>query len=287
MLNKDRSEGCWGNGSADSDRMNIYRASQESCCQSCCVGVPGPAGPKGEPGPPGPQGYPGPQGIPGPMGPRGFPGPAGPQGEQGLAGVQGEQGEQGERGEQGEQGPMAATIPFSFSNRNASGVQLSTDDAGAPAQIAYVGFGGDSGEYMYLDPGEWQSGIITIGESQSYPASFVMPYSGVVQNIYGVFANRQALILEDGVVIRPFMCLATGDSNQLTFTVLQDSIVYFPSYTSGAEIPKYSIRRANRTDLNRLIPAGTLVTVIMGIMAEGTTAEQYMTASISGGIFIQ
>ena len=48
-------------------------------------------------------------GVPGPAGPQGEPGPAGPQ------------------------GPAAATIPFSYSNQNSSGVPLSTDSTGAPA----------------------------------------------------------------------------------------------------------------------------------------------------------
>lgn len=58
-----------------------------SCCNPCCEGPPGPPGPKGKPGPPGPQGKTGPQGPPGKTGPSGPPGEMGPQGPAG-SGVQ-------------------------------------------------------------------------------------------------------------------------------------------------------------------------------------------------------
>ena len=268
-------------------------------------GEAGPAGLQGEAGPAGPQGErgfagaqgeagpAGPHGERGPAGPQGETGPTGPQGETGPTGIQGEigpagpQGEAGLTGPQGERGPTAATIPFSLSNSNSTGAQLSTDTAGDPYRIAYVGFGNENGYQMYLDPGEWTSGVITIREDRSYPASFVMPFDGTLQNFYGVFANRESLSLDAGVTIRPFMCLATGDNNSLIFTIIPNSIVYFPPYVSGAEIPKYTIRRANSTGLNIPLSSGTLIAIIMGITAEGTTTEQNMTGSISGGIFIE
>ncbi|BDF32230.1 hypothetical protein CE91St62_03010 [Lachnospiraceae bacterium] len=277
-------------------RKNNCRPPQPDCCIPCCSGVPGPAGPQGEPGPAGPQGEPGPAGVqgePGVAGPQGEPGSAGPQGEPGPAGVQGEpgaagpQGEPGAAGPQGEPGPTAATIPFSYSNQNSSGVPLSTDSTGAPAQIAYAGFGGDNGYFSVFDPGEWASGVITISTSESYPSSFVMPYDGTVRNIYSVFANRQELYLEEGVIIRPFMCLAIGQTDRLAFTVLQNSIIYFPPYIGSAEIPKYTIRSASQTGLDILLPAGTLVTIIFGIIGAGTAEAQYITASISGGLYIE
>ncbi|MBS6643863.1 MAG: hypothetical protein KH366_09805 [Clostridiaceae bacterium] len=256
-------------------------------------GEPGPAGPQGEPGPAGPQGepgFPGPQGEPGPAGPQGEPGPSGPQGEPGVPGPQGEPGPagpQGEPGPAGPQGPIAATIPFSFSNQSSSGATLSTDSTGAPSQIAYAGFGSENGYFSALEPGEWASGIITIDTYESYPSSFVMPYDGTVRNFYGVFANRQELSLEDGVFIRPFMCLAIGETDRLVFTVLQNSIVYFPPYTGTETIPKYTLRRAGQTGLNIPLPAGTLVTIIFGIISAGTSEPQYLSASISGGIYIE
>ena len=36
-----------------------------------------------------------------------------------------------------------------------------------------------------------------------------------------------------------------------------------------------------------MLPAGTLVVIIMGMTAEGMAEEQQMTASISGGIYIE
>lgn len=256
-------------------------------------GKPGPAGPQGEPGPTGPQGEPGPagpQGIPGVAGPQGESGPAGPQGEPGPSGPQGDPGPagpQGDPGPSGPQGPTAATIPFSYSNQNSSGVSLSTDNTGSPSQIAYAGFGGDGGYFTALEPGEWASGLITINTNESYPSSFVMPYDGTLRNFYGVFANRQELFIEEGIILRPFMCLAIGETDRLAFTVLQETLVYFPPYIGGEEIPKYTIRRASQTGLNIPLPAGTLVTIIFGIIAGGTASAQYITASISGGIYIE
>ncbi len=211
----------------------------------------------------------------------------GQRGATGPTGAAGATGATGPTGSTGPQGPIAGTIPFSFSNRYESGAELATDDTGNPTQIAYAGFGGDTGYYMYLNAGEWTSGTITIRESQSYPSSFVMPYDGTLQNIYGVFANRQSLNLEAGVTLRPFLCLATGSTDSLVFQILQETMIYFPPYVSGEEIPKYSIRRANLTGLNISLPAGTLIAIIMGITAEGSTQEQYTTGSISGGIFIE
>ena len=79
-----------------------------------------------------------------------------------------------------------------------------------------------------LDPGEWASGVITINTSESYPSSFVMPYDGTVRSFYGVFANRQEITLEEGVILRPFMCFAVGAADRLAFTQHPDSNVYFP-----------------------------------------------------------
>ena len=251
------------------------------------TGAIGPTGPTGATGAIGPTGPTGATGAIGPTGPTGAAGPTGATGAVGAAGPTGPTGATGAEGPTGPQGPIAGTIPFSFSNRYESGAELATDDAGTPTQIAYAGFGGDTGYYMYLNAGEWASGTITISESQSYPASFVMPYDGTLQNIYGVFANRQSLNLDAGVTLRPFFCLAIGNTDSLVYQVLQETLTYFPPYVSGAEIPKYSIRRANRTGLNIALPAGTMVAILMGITAEGATQEQYTTGSISGGIFIE
>ena len=254
------------------------------------IGPTGPTGATGEAGATGPTGATGEVGATGPTGATGeagATGPTGAAGEAGATGPTGATGVSGITGPTGPQGPIAGTIPFAFSNRYESGAELATDDAGTPTQIAYAGFGGDTGYYMYLNAGEWTSGTITIRESQSYPSSFVMPYDGTLKNIYGVFANRQSLTLDPGVTLTPFLCLAVGNSDSLVFQILQETMIRFPPYESGADIPKYSIRRANKTGLNIALPAGTMVAIIMGITAEGSTQEQYTTGSISGGIFIE
>ena len=95
------------------------------------------------------------------------------------------------------------------------------------------------------------------------------------------------LFRSEGVILRPFMCLAAGETDRLAFTVLQNSFVYFPPYIGSTEIPKYTIRRASQTGMNIPFAAGTLVTIIFGIIAAGTDTPQYITASISGGIYIE
>ncbi|WP_343209387.1 hypothetical protein [Anaerolentibacter hominis] len=244
----------------------------------------GSTGAQGDTGPTGPQGVTGPTGLQGATGPTGAQGDTGPTGPQGVTGPTGLQ---GITGPTGPQGPIAATIPFSYSNQSSSGVSLSTDDTGAPSLIAYAGFGGDSGYYSALEPGEWASGVIVINTSESYPSSFVMPYDGTVRNFYGVFTNRQELSLAEGVTLRPFMCLGIGETDRLAFRILPESFVYFPPYTGGESIPKYTIRSASQTGLNIALPAGTLVTIIFGITATGSASAQYITASISGGIYIE
>ena len=107
-----------------------------------------------------------------------------PRGATGPAGATGPTGAEGERG------PIAATIPFSLSNVNSSGAQISTDAQGNPETIAFAGFGGDSGYGLHLQPGEWASGSVTITQSYSYPSSFIMPFDGTLRNIYALFANR-------------------------------------------------------------------------------------------------
>ena len=236
------------------------KCSQCSCCR-CCAGPPGPQGPQGEPGP---------QGAIGPQGPQGEPGP------QGVIGPRGPQ------GEPGPQGPTAATIPFSLSNVNSSGAYISTDAQGRPDMVNFAGFGGDSAYSITLQPGDWDARTITIGESNSYPSSFIMPYDGVLRNIYVMFATRTTLNLDAGITMRPFVCLAVLNSENLVYTVLPETLTYTEPYVGGAEIPKYTLRRG---EVN--LPAGTVVTIVLGWEGTGVTTEQQMQVSVSGGLFIK
>lgn len=281
------------------------------CCPPCCPGPAGPPGPQGERGPAGPQGEQGPQGLPGEQGPQGLPGERGPQGfpgergpqgfpgeqgpqgfpgEQGPQGFPGEQGPQGfpgEQGPQGEQGPIAATIPFSLSNVWSSGATISTDAQGNPETVAFVGFGGDSSYSIQFQPGEWESGTITIREQNSYGSSFILPYDGTVRNIYALIATRSPLYLEEGISMRPFVCLAVSDGSSLEYTVLPETMTYMEPYVGGTELPKYSLRRGSVTGLDVNIPAGTLIAIIAGWIGMGSASEQSTQISVSGGLFIE
>ena len=211
----------------------------------------------------------------------------GPRGKQGPQGPQGEPGPEGMPGPEGPQGPAAATIPFSLSNVNSSGAQISADAQGNPETIAFAGFGGDSGYGLYLQPGEWASQTITITQSYAYPSSFIMPYDGILKNIYALAATRTSLYLEEGITMRPFVCLGVSDGSALVFRVLPETITYTQPYVGGTEIPKYSVRKGSLTDLNISLEAGTLVTIIVGWMGEGVTSEQSTQISVSGGLFIE
>lgn len=213
--------------------------------------------------------------------------PRGATGATGATGPTGATGVTGATGADGQRGPIAATIPFSLSNVNSSGAQISTDAQGNPQQVTFAGFGGDSGYGLYLQPGEWASGSITITESTAYPSSFVMPFDGTLRNIYALFANRQQLNLEEGVTMRPFVCIAVSNSNALVFNVLQNTIVYGEPYVGGSSIPKYSVRKGSLTGLDVSLPAGTLVTIVGGWQGESEGAEQSTQISFSGGLFIE
>lgn len=205
----------------------------------------------------------------------------------GATGATGASGATGATGADGQRGPIAATIPFSLSNVNSSGAQISTDAQGNPQQVTFAGFGGDSGYGLYLQPGEWASGSITITESTAYPSSFIMPFDGTLRNIYALFANRQQLNLEEGVTMRPFVGIAVSNSNALVFNVLQNTIVYGEPYVGGSSIPKYSVRKGSLTGLDVSLPAGTLVTIVGGWQGESKGTEQSTQISFSGGLFIE
>lgn len=285
-----------------------YKYCTCSCWNYCCIsgpvgpqgqpgpagsqGEPGPVGPQGELGPAGPQGEPGPagpQGEPGKIGPQGEPGIEGPQGKQGVAGPQGEQGAAGSQGEpgivgpQGEPGIGGMNIPFSIGK---DGAYLSIDDQGNPQSVQFVGFGSSGSYPIMIQPGDWEAGRITIDPNMYVGNVFIMPYDGTIKNIYALFGNRYSATLEDGTVLQPFVCLATFDTDELIFTILQDSIVYTEPYIGEVDIPNYEIKKGSLTDLNIEIPEGTAMAIVIGVMGEGLTSGISIQFMVGGGIFI-
>lgn len=282
------------------------------------TGPTGPQGLQGETGPTGPQGLQGDIGPTGPQGLQGETGPTGPQGLQGetgptgLQGLQGDTGPTGPQGLQGETGPTGPTgpgsirhsgvIPFSIQDGD---VEVSTDDQGNPSIIQFAGFEANaiapgSGEPTQLQTGDWAAGTITFNFNntmQFYRCTFVMPYDAVVKNIYVLFGAKMSVYLLDGVTIFPFASLAvlTSDTpgqvtGEMTFTILQNTITYsdpFIAPPGGGQVPKYTLVRGSQTDINDIIPAGSLVGIIVGIRAEGVTAETAVRFSVSGGILLE
>lgn len=279
---------------SNQNHMNIIRNPQNSffggsacspcmpsCCCSCCAGPAGPQGPTGATGPAGAQG------IPGPAGMTGATGATGAAGAAGVTGATGATGSTGATGPTGSTGPTAATIPFSLSNVYSSGAQISTDAQGTPSMVNFAGFGGDNAYSISLQPGEWDARTITIREENSYPSSFIMPYDGILRNIYVLFATRTTMELEAGVIMRPFVCLATLNSDNLVYTVLPETLTYTEPYVGGTTIPKYTLRRGALTGLNVNLPAGTVVGIVLGWRGENVTSEQSTQVSVSGGLYIE
>lgn len=223
----------------------------------------------------------------------GPPGPTGPDGlsayeialENGFVGTQQEwlNSLVGPQGVQGNPGPIAATIPFAVTGY---GMELFAYEDGYPSQISFAGFGKQE-EYTSLELGTWQTGEITFTEDMNCGVSFIMPYDGVLKSLYVAFSSSQGLEYEPEVIIRPFACIATCTTDELTYVIQQDTMTYVDPYLGGAPIPKHTLRKASTTNLNVPLAAGTMVAIVLGIMSEGTTEPERAKVSISGGLFIE
>lgn len=135
--------------------------------------------------------------------------------------------------------------------------------------------------------GEWATGIIAISEGMQYGTAFILPYDGIVKNIYVLFSSSYTLLFEEGSTIHPFICLAVSTSDDLVYTILQDTLTYTDVYIGGVEYPTHTIRKGSLTNLNIDIAEGTLVAIVAGIIGDNVTTEQYGNFSISGGIFLE
>ena len=189
----------------------------------------------------------------------------------------------GPTGPAGEAGPIAATIPFSLGG---SGVVFATQEDGYPQIVNFAGFGKQN-YYVMLAPDEWQTGTITFTEGMSYGTSFVMPYDGVLQSLYVVFSSNYTIEYDSGVVIRPFACIATCNTDDLIYVIQQETMIYTDPYLGGAPIPAHTLRKASATGLSVPLAAGTMVGIVLGIMSEGSVNSQSAQLNASGGLFIE
>ena len=124
-----------------------------------------------------------------------------------------------------------------------------------------------------------------------------MPYDAVVKNMHVLFGAKMSVYLDAGVTLYPFAALAvlTSDTpgqtdGEMIFTINQNTITYadpFIAPEGGGQVPKYTLVRGSRTDINDTIPAGSLVGIIVGIRADGVTAETTVRFSVSGGILLE
>lgn len=114
-----------------------------------------------------------------------------------------------------------------------------------------------------------------------------MPYDGILRNIYVLFSTKYGANFESGSTIYPFVAIATSDSINLVYTILQDTITYTDPYIGGIDYPKHTLRRGSLTNLNIPIAEGTLVGIVAGIRGENVTSEQYGQFAIAGGLFLE
>lgn len=191
----------------------------------------------------------------------------------------------GPTGPEGATGPAAtaATIPFSLSGY---GTLFTTNDDGDPEAICFPGFGKQD-HSITLGLGEWQTGVIAFTDSNSYGTSFVMPYDGVLKSLYVVFSTSNEELFDPDTVIRPFACIATCTTDELTYVIQQESITYTDPYLGGAPIPMHSLRKASTINLSVPLPAGTMVAIVLGILCESPPSSQSAGLNVSGGLFIE
>ena len=200
----------------------------------------------------------------------------------------GPQGAAGTAGPRGPRGPAAVVIPFSIAG-NGGGLRLTTDDLGEPAQVAFAGFGNACNcGTVHFQRGEWDTGTVAMTEHTRYPDSFVMPFDGTLRSIQAVFTAGNSFHLKAGDMARPFVCLAVCAGSTLEFHILKDTVVYgaaFGEEAKDASVSQYSIRRGSKPDLNTALPAGTLITVLCGIISDKRMTD--LNIWVSGGMYIE
>ena len=174
---------------------------------------------------------------------------------------------------------------------------LSTDSEGKPQRVALAGFESTSSNQINLQPGDWDAGTITfIPRSTSntgYGCSFLMPYNATVKSLYVLFGIKSGFYLDTGTNLRPFAALAslTADipGNRMIYTILPGTLTYTEPIVgiTNQEFPVYTLKRGESTNISVNIPAGTLVTIVLGFSTEGIELEQYRLFAISGGILLE
>lgn len=259
-------------------------------------------------GPTGPQGETGATGPTGPQGENGAEGATGATGNDGLSAYQvalsqgfigtedewlaslvgptGPQGNTGPQGETGASGPLASAFPFSLSQY---GISFNTTPTGEPQNLNFPGFGYGYASSYQVQPGEWDTGILTFNEMDYSPASFIMPYTGVLESIYLVYSSGSMGFSED-ISIYPFACIAICEPTNLNlvFTILPETKTYTQPYQGepGVPIPKHTLRWGELTGLSTVIPQGYLVTIVCGVEAPGATEPFSGYLSVNGGMYI-
>lgn len=193
---------------------------------------------------------------------------------------------------QGETGPLSAFFPFSSAGQSA--VPISITSTGDPEIVQFCGFGPNANSQIYLKPGDWNAGTITLSEAFStsnYGPSFIMPNDGIIRKIYVTFGTKMGVSLEDGSIMYPFVCIAVANPtslvNEIVYTILPDTFTYTDPYIGdGGVVPKFSIRKGMSLNLNVEISEGALVAIVMGWRGENVTNERTGTFSVFGGIYI-
>lgn len=181
----------------------------------------------------------------------------------------------------------SAIIPFCMSSGNTT---LSHDTTGAPVFVATLGFSGlhaDTNGGLSLNEGDWSAGTFSISELTPYPCSFVMPVNRILKKICVMFSSISEISLYDQGDLVPFVCLAISDSDDYTYKILKDSIVYTEPFKDHVNYPMHTSRRGVGMNLDVEIPEGALVTIIAGISSPSTTQYRFGLFTVSGSLYLE
>jgi len=115
---------------------------------------------------------------------------------------------------------------------------------------------------------------------------FSLPVDARLTGASAIFNNWGAFSISQTTTdIRPYIAIATPAAGTYNFTILQNSIVYPKvGYVYGNN-PASTVLTAYTTDLDVLIPAGTPIAIVAGLISLGSTQQAlqqyiYMSGSL-------
>jgi len=143
---------------------------------------------------------------------------------------------------------------------------------------------------VYLSPAEWVVGTIVFNpDEEEYGIAFDLPTDAILRGIsVTVSTTYEDVVFQPGSTARPFACVAVSDTrNNLIYTMLKESLVYTGPYVGGITYPAHSSRRGELKNLNIPIAEGSLVALMVGVVGENVTEENYLDLAVSAGLLFE